>query len=314
VFPGCRATVTFYDLTPLRAYWSNWPYSYKDAYLLRLCQLKNGRSQILAISEFTRKDLISAIDLPSERVHAVMAGFHPPERTGEIGPEAAARVREKYGITKPFFLHVGALDAHKNFSTVLQSLALTRCAEDVQLVVAGKLDGRLKALSERTNELRVGTLVVPGFVPRADLEVLYHEAVALVFLSTYEGFGLPVLEAMASSCPVITSTAASLPEVAGDAAILCDPFDIDGISRSIEELIENPARGDALREAGRRRAGDFTWERTALRTLAIWERMLVAPTPELDTAAAARATEAAAPASKLPTGSTELVVPSSRPG
>jgi glycosyltransferase involved in cell wall biosynthesis len=276
VFPSCPTTVTFYDLTPLRIYWESWSYPFKDAYLLRLCQLKNGPSRILAISEFTRQDLIDAIKFPAERIHTVMAGFHPPERSGEIDTEARDRVREKYGITKPFFLHVGALDRHKNFTTALESLALMRHLPDVQLVVAGKLDGRMKTLSEQIGKLDAGTLIVPGFVPRADLEVLYQEAIALLFLSTYEGFGLPVLEAMAGSCPVITSTATSLPEVAAGAAILCDPFDIGAISRAMDELIENPDRGEALREAGRRRAREFTWEKTAAATVDIWERMMAA--------------------------------------
>jgi glycosyltransferase involved in cell wall biosynthesis len=258
---GCRTTVTFYDLIPLKVYWSVWPQASKDAYLMRLCHLKNGRGQILAISEFTRKDLITALEFPAHRVDVVMAGLHPTVRTGQIDPDEVRRVKEKYGIEKPFFLHVGAVDSHKNFVSVLKAMPLMRWAEDVQLVVAGKVESQLKSMSQFTGRLRAGTLVSPGFVPRADLEILYREAIALLFLSVYEGFGLPVLEAMANSCPVITTTATSIPEVAGDAAILCEPFDIEGVSR------RSRCRPRSHRRRARRTRAPTAWSSRPERTV-----------------------------------------------
>jgi glycosyltransferase involved in cell wall biosynthesis len=113
-----------------------------------------------------------------------------------------------------------------------------------------------------------------GYVPDEDLPALYNAAELFVFPSLYEGFGLPVLEAMACGAPVVTSNTSSLPEVAGDAAILVDPYDVNAIAQAMRQVLEDPALAEALRQKGLERAKLFTWEKTARQTIAVYEKVL----------------------------------------
>src|SRR6185436_17366874 len=117
-------------------------------------------------------------------------------------------------------------------------------------------------------------IIFTGFIPRVELEALYQDATALLFLSRYEGFGFPVLEAMAQGCPVITTNVTSLPEVAGDAAITFDPGDAVGVAQEMQRLLGSFTRREEFRRKGFAQAAKFTWEKTARKTIAAWERML----------------------------------------
>src|SRR5207237_3628855 len=121
-----QSTALFYDLTPLRCYFNIWPDSTCRAYLARLEQLRKRMITLLAISEFTRQDVLKATGIPAERVCTITAGLNKSEEKPETGLETAKAVRQKYGITKSFFLHVGALDPHKNFEAVINSIGRAR--------------------------------------------------------------------------------------------------------------------------------------------------------------------------------------------
>lgn len=287
LFAGQRATVTFYDLIPLRVYWHSWDPARQHSYLRRLQQLREQPFMILAISEHTRQDLMRE-GVPGERIKTVLAGLNRPDQPGTTpdtpaspsAAERAARLRQ-LGITRPFFLHVGALDPHKNFDAVLNCFVRCREGRPVQLVVVGRQTPELQRYADHCSQKGVSGVVFTGFLSRPDLELLYQEAVALLFLSRYEGFGLPVLEAMANGCPVITTRATSIPEVAGDAALTFDPDDLVGITQAMLRLLDQPDERHMLREKGRARAANFTWQRVAEKTIAVWEELLAQPRPSV---------------------------------
>ena len=190
-------------------------------------------------------------------------------KPGDLGAQQGA-VLARYGITSPFVLGVGTLEPRKNLRTLLEAFALlpSRLANQFQLVLAGK-PGWGTANLERylLNYAKRSSLVLTGYVAETDLRALYASARMFVFPSFYEGFGLPVAEAMASGCPVIASTAASLQEVAGSAAIFVDPKSPpEEWSRAMVRVADSAELRHSLAIAGRERAGRFSWETCAQQT------------------------------------------------
>lgn len=276
VFRHPRTTVTFHDLTPLDHYVAQWPRRNREAYHDRLQQLVVGDCHLLANSRFTAQDVIARLHLPSERVTPILAGLVQRE-AAEAPVDEVAALRRRLGIRGPFVLHVGALDPHKNFWNALQAFLLVRGRRPLQLVVVGAVDPGIEQAAAICAGKRVPDVVFTGWLPRAHLDALYTEAAALLFLSRAEGFGLPILEAMAGGCPVIASDATSHPEVAGDAALLVAPDDVGGAAAALGRLLDDRAHADDLRRRGRARARTFTWRAVAERTLACWRELAVPP-------------------------------------
>lgn len=269
-------TAIFYDLIPMRYYWDRWSEANRAAYCDRLEMFRSRGTRLLAISEFTRQDLLEATDIPGEQVETIMAGLNveiPPEQA-KADPEKIRECLKRHGIHGQFFLHVGALDPHKNFQAAVQALGRVRHHHAVQLVVVGEKKHYLKLIADKCAEMGMQDVIFTGFIPRGDLEILYQEAVALLFLSKYEGFGFPVLEAMAHGCPVLTTRVTSIPEVAGEAAMMFHPDDYDGIAAGMEGLLNEPARREELRKKGWLQAAAFPWSKPAEKTLACWEQLL----------------------------------------
>lgn len=181
-----------------------------------------------------------------------------------------AEVRARLGLDRPFVLFVGTVEPRKNLAALVEAMAKLG-DRDLDLVVAGPegwnedLDGRARALEGTGVRLRR-----LGFVAEADLPALFSSCVAFCFPSLSEGFGMPVLEAMAHGAPVITSAVSATAEVAGDAALLVDPLDPSALAAAIVEVIDGPGTADDLRRRGRARAATFTWERTAGLTAAAY--------------------------------------------
>lgn len=275
LFPHTRRTMTFYDLIPLSFYFDQWPDLRRKPYAERLTEVASSNSVFLSISEFTRYEVLRYLATQPDNVVTIMAGAnHIQTAPGSRSDVEEHKVR--LGITKPFFLHVGALDPHKNFETVIKAFAELHSHESVLLVVVGELSGSLLEYARWFRERGVHNVIFTGFLDRNVLEILYHEALALLFLSRCEGFGLPVLEAMIHRCPVITTNVSSIPEVAGDAALLFSPDDVAGIAGAMLNLIRDPQIGETLRERGLQQSRKFSWELTAKKTIAVWERLLQA--------------------------------------
>jgi len=276
-FSGTRLSATFHDVIPLRMYRGgvpNWA-----GYLARLDELSRFGVRLLCNSEFTRKDLLDAVPLDPEKVEVAGSGFNASPTGKAWSREDGDRVLARLGIDRPFLLHVGTADPHKNIESVVAVGRALAARRGVQLVLAGRLTHSLKELQRQVREAGWQDVVFTDYVPREELELLYSRAVATLFLSRYEGFGFPALEAMACGCPLICSNAASLPEVAGGAGRLHGPDDLEGVVRSAMELMDDGDLRKKMVEAGRTRASRFLWSDVARRTWDSWDRALERPAP-----------------------------------
>jgi glycosyltransferase involved in cell wall biosynthesis len=231
--------------------------------------------RILVDAASTRDDLTEHLGTPAGKVDVVPLGV---SARPEVEPTPAGELRARLGLgDRRVLLSVSAKRPHKNIGRLLDALAGICPAHRPVLVVPGyptPHEAELRAQAEALNV--AGDVVWPAWLPAADLEGLYALSAAFVFPSLYEGFGLPVLEAMARGVPVATSGRASLAEVAGDAALLFDPDSPDAIRAAIERLLSDPGEARRLRRAGLERVRTFTWERTAQLTAESYERALSA--------------------------------------
>jgi glycosyltransferase involved in cell wall biosynthesis len=230
-------------------------------------------SAIIAVSEITRQHVLEFLGVTESRVTTVYTGiddvFHQP-----IQPEVLASIRTKYGLPPRFMLYVGAVYPPKNFRRMVQAYARVGPQQGIALVVAG---GQNRFLSEEElkepERLRLGQWVKwAGWVDAATLAAFYQLAEGLLMPSLFESFGIPIVEAMASGCPVLTSDCYGTKEIGADAALLVDPNSVDSIANGIATLVGDTSLQTQLRERGRTRAGRFTWERCAGETLDVLER------------------------------------------
>lgn len=222
--------------------------------------------RVIAISDHTRTRAMAHFGVDPSCIEVVHHGVaHERFRARHVGPPAEP----------PYFLCLGNSRPYKNMPVAIRAFALVaRAQPDVRLLVTGRGDStkELRALAKQLGVDRRVTFT--GVVNDATLLDLLHGAVALVFPSLVEGFGLPVLEAMAAGCPVVTSNAPTLAEVTGSAAIHCDPRSPQAFANAMTGLLHDPASRERLRQRGILRAAEFTWSRCADRTLAVYGRLL----------------------------------------
>jgi glycosyltransferase involved in cell wall biosynthesis len=276
---GMRSIVTIHDLGYL-----HFPAAHTRAQRLqlRLTTVWSARiaDQVIAISGATRDDLVRLARVPRSKItvihHGVAQRFAPfHDRDGQ------QRVLERYQI-KPdtrFLLFVGTLQPRKNLVRLLDAFAeLARGERELagaplQLLLVGKRGWLTEPIERQAADLGLaGQVRFLGYVADDDLPALLASALAFVLPSLYEGFGMPVLEAMACGAPVLTSTTSALREIAGDAALLVDPLDTGAIAAGLRRLTREPELRAALRERGLARAAQFSWDRCADRTLAVLKR------------------------------------------
>ncbi|MGH2597845.1 MAG: glycosyltransferase family 4 protein [Dehalococcoidia bacterium] len=250
-------------------------------YRLLLPLLSRRVRRILTVSEFSRRQILRVLRPAPERVVAVPLGV---DRRFRRKPAAELATRlQQLGVEEPYLLAVAAVSPRKNFRRLYETWrGLAGSLDGVSLVVVGKTGLAFSGDASR-GTLPVRTRVFEQ-VADEDLVDLYNGALAFVYPSLYEGFGLPVLEAMACGTPVVTADRTSLPEAAGDAAILVDPYNTDAIGRGIRRVIEDAPLREDLRRRGLARAATFTWERTAAQT---WKVLQAAaePRPAADASA-----------------------------
>jgi glycosyltransferase involved in cell wall biosynthesis len=228
--------------------------------------------RVIAISQSTRNDLVAHLKLDPARIDVVPQGVAPPA----VPPTPEAELRGRLGLgDRPVVLSASAKRPHKNVAGLLDALAQIPPERRPMLVVPGYPTPYEAELKQRALAAGVaGDVAWPAWLPAEDHEGLHALAACVVFPSLYEGFGLPVLEAMARGVPVACSDRSSLPEVAGDAALLFDPDDTTAMRVAIERLLGDAALREELVRRGRERAARFTWERTAELTAAAYERAL----------------------------------------
>lgn len=235
---------------------------------------------VITVSECSKRDIVALLGLPPERIHvignAVDASLHPVRDAWLL-----ASVRERYGIAPRFILYFGGFDLRKNVPRLIESYARLPASlrKEYQLVIAGRYMHLGHPLypdpRETVQRLALeGRVIFTGQVREQDKAPLFSAATVFVFPSLYEGFGIPVLEAMACGTPVVTSNSSALPEVAADAGLLVDPYDTDAIAEGVRALLEDQGRREELARRGLERARLFTWQQVAEQTLRVYGEVL----------------------------------------
>lgn len=222
--------------------------------------------RILAVSEFTKQEIVRLLGVPAERIvvtyDACDARFAPPDAA------ALAAFRARSGLPERFILFVSTLEPRKNVPTLLDAYARIASSTDAPLIIGGGKGWLYEPIFARLESLGLGDRVrFAGFIDAADLPLWYAAATVFTLPSLYEGFGMPLLEAMACGTPVVTSSSSSLPEVVGDAGLIVPPTDADALAAALLRVLEDAGLRADLRERGLRRARRFTWRETAERTL-----------------------------------------------
>jgi glycosyltransferase involved in cell wall biosynthesis len=247
--------------------------TYLDAVVPRSVKRAN---HILADSQATKNDLIDLYKMPESKVSVLLSGvdkrFEPV-----INTHSLEQIRTKYGLhNKQYILSVGTVQPRKNYSRVIRSLAqLRQQGLDVHYAIAGGKGWLEDEMYQTIKDTHLQDYVhVLGFVDDEDLPALYTSSECLIITSLYEGFGLPILEAMACGTPVITSNLSSLPEVAGDASILVDPLDIDAITKATYTIMTDSTQRNQLIEAGYQQVKNFTWKQSAKHLKSIYDMLL----------------------------------------
>ena len=233
---------------------------------------------IIAVSAATKRDVVRTLKIPEAKVHVVYEAPAPHFRPLVRG-EALEAVRSRYNLPSTFVLYVGTIEPRKNLSRLLQAFEVVHrdgFGKQVLVLVGsrGWHDAAILTAAERLG--LDGVVRLLGRVPVDDLVALYNLADAVAFPSLYEGFGLPVVEAMACGTPVVSSPNGSLSEVVGDAAELVDPTNVESIATGLRNVLSDPDHRAALRAAGLAQAARFSWETAAEQTREIYESVLVA--------------------------------------
>ena len=234
-----------------------WAFRAKNCFVLR--QLARNARQILTDSQFSREELSRHLAFAADKIEVIALGSDHLDRV-----TADPRVLERHALEKnAYLLTVASQGAHKNMTRLFE--ALRHSGTEIKVVSTG---GHAQDIfRDRGRPAVPGNVQSLGYVPDGELKALYQNARALVFPSIYEGFGLPVLEAMRCGCPVLCSSAGALPEVAGEAALYFDPYKTEQIARVMDDFLATPERGDELRARGLQQASHFEWAVTARRTL-----------------------------------------------
>jgi glycosyltransferase involved in cell wall biosynthesis len=270
--PATRAVVTIHDMSltlfpryhPLRRVVLNRPQVRWSA---------SRAAAVITVSHSAQHDIAALYGLPPERVHVIHEAAAPSFRPVR-DPVQLARVRARYGLADRFVLYVGTIEPRKNLARLIDAFARRHRTGDLphQLVCAGPYGWLSRDIARQLERLGIADAIrFVGYVPFDDLPALYSASEMFVFPSLYEGFGLPVIEAMACGAPVIAARAASLMEIAQDAVDYVDALDVDALGDALVALARDPARRADRSARGAERAQLFSWDRAAEQTYAIYQ-------------------------------------------
>ncbi|MDB9485953.1 glycosyltransferase family 1 protein [Dolichospermum circinale CS-537/01] len=262
LYTNCRFIVMSHDMIPLR-----FPKRFSPLtpyHLYYVPQVLNQAQHIICNSYATAKDLVDFFHIPGNKITPIPLAYDSSHFQFLNLP------------TRNYFLYIGRQDPYKNLQRLITAFSALPKRNDYELWLAGPYDKRYSPLLEiQTQELGINHLVkFLNYVPYDELPIIINQAIALVFPTLWEGFGLPVLEAMACGTPVITSNISSLPEVAGDGAILINPYHIEEITAAMKMIINDSETRKQLSEQGLKRVNQFSWEKTGLATVEILKQYL----------------------------------------
>jgi glycosyltransferase involved in cell wall biosynthesis len=236
-------------------------------------------TRVLTVSESSKRDILRFVKINPEKIDVIYNGYD--ERFAiEPMEEDVVRVRERYQLHDEFVLYAGNVKPHKNLERLIDAFHLVRNKglDHLKLVLIGAEISKYAALRRAVHRHQLHKYVrFLGYLPEETLAVMYRLAGVFVFPSLYEGFGLPPLEAMASGTPVVTSNVSSLPEVAGDAAVLVNPYDPGAIAEGIYRVLTDEQLRRGLRQRGLARARQFSWEDSARRVREVYQQVGAAP-------------------------------------
>lgn len=265
-----RQVVTIHDVVPLdHPEWLN--YKFAAWYRFLTPRLMQKVTQVITVSNFSRFRILSHVNIPEEKVITIYIGadrkFKPINKD-----VALATIKELQLPSDHYFLTVGSLEPRKNLGRLLRAweMVLPRLPKEMFLVLAGA-PGKKQVFGELALDKLPPRVHFTGHVRDDLLPSLYAGATAFAYVSLYEGFGLPPLEAMACGTPVLTSNVTSIPEVVGDAALMVDPYDVEAIADGLQRLVEDTTLRQELRQKGLERAKLFSWEKTARETWKVLE-------------------------------------------
>jgi len=266
---GQKLVVTVHDLAFL-ATPSFFPRQWRQVYRTGLRATIRRADAIVTPSRATAEDLLTRTKVDPARVHVIPEAAALPESPGDP-EEALSRLK----VPRPYILSVGTLEPRKNLVRLVRAYRrVATTGVPHALVLAGPIGWHQQALMREIALAGPGDIVLAGRVSAADIDALYRLADVFVYPAIYEGFGLPVLEAMARGVPTVCSNTTSLPEVAGDAALGVYPGSIREIAAAIQRVLDDPAVAGRLRDAGRARAERFSWDEAARLTLQVYEKAL----------------------------------------
>ena len=276
--------LTVYDLIPLR-YPDFFSWSTRQIFRWATALALHTAAHITTISQATRSDLLTYYHPHPAKITPIHLAADP--NFSPQPPEVVTVLCERLNLPEQYILYIGSNKPHKNLVRLIEAWAIVNrqsstpslrsgaSVVNCQLIIAGVWDARYPQAKTRVKELGLGATVrFLGPVAEADLPALYSGAIAFVFPSEYEGFGLPVLEAMACAAPVACANTSSLPEVAGPAALYFDPLNVTDLAGALNGLLGNKDLQAQLRPQGLHQAAQFSWERAAAQTLALYREMI----------------------------------------
>lgn len=262
--------VTVHDLGFLHVP-ESFPLALRVALRLVVPRSMTRATRIITDSEFGRRDILARYPIPSDKIAVIPLAadgrFHPRSSDETLS------VLARYGLQPGFFFSLGRLNRRKNLERLLQAYALLRAGggSDAPLVIGGNADYGVQEVFHRAKLAGEASGVrFVGLIPDQDLPAFYSAAACFVYPSLFEGFGLPVLEAMASGTPVVASDRAALPELVGDAALSVDPVSVEALARAMTRILTDKDLAADLRQRGLTRSGQFSWRETARRTLQVY--------------------------------------------
>jgi glycosyltransferase involved in cell wall biosynthesis len=275
-FPPCKSVVTIHDM--IFAKHPEWAANKKQYIRFKYYVKKTAKKAdaIIVVSKTSKKEVIELTGVPEEKIYVTYLAadkiYKVQDNIDKLG-----RIKQKYSFDKKYILYVGSIHPRRNLERLLKSFALLKKRTNVphNLLLVGLSFSPKEKLFQKAKELDLEKdIKYLGYVPDEDLVSLYNFADIFVYPSLYEGFGIPVLEAMACGTPVITSNISSLPEVSGDAAYLIDPYSIEEIYSAMQSILFNKEVRNKLVKKGFERTKNFDWKKTAEQTFYVFNEVM----------------------------------------
>ncbi|MCR1935386.1 glycosyltransferase family 4 protein [Clostridium tepidum] len=269
---NCKIVVTIHDLIPYIMP-ETVGRGYLNKFLKEMPKIIELSDKIITVSEWSKKDISKFFPMKKDKIEVIpLAADSKYKPLNKLYCKNV--LKKKYGIELPFILYLGGFSSRKNVKSIIEAFEkiYNKLPEKHTLVIVGSKKDEGEKLYEFSRKLKISSnIIFTDFVEEQDLPIFYNGCSVFIYPSLYEGFGLPPLEAMSCGCAVIASNITSIPEVTSDCCINIDPFDVDNMSASMENILKNPELQDKLGKKALERSKLFSWEKTAKNTLNVYK-------------------------------------------